>query len=761
MATDPQGFIYLAGKASGQPNAAVFVTRLTPSRSVVYTRILQGSRFGGEFNDCALDVTAIAADRAGAAYVTGCTTALDFPLVRPFRSTPSGSRGSAFVVKLDAAGNIVYSTYFGSGGIDGGTGIAADDQGNAYVTGTGNGPNLPLVNPAATRGSGFVAKFNTSGSALLYSTYVGGSPAAIAIDRSGAAYVAGSGTLGDETVRAIQPCRDQSHGRDAIVIKVNPAGSRFDYATCLGGFDDDTATGIAVDPAGSAYVVGTTKSLDFPILHPLDVPIRTGPLWKTSDAGLAWTDLPLDAFTVNALEPSKAVRGAWYAGTLDGAFKSTDGGASWRNLGLPLRLGRFEPSVLHFAIDARAPATIYAATSDGLVKTTDDGGHWTTIGAALPFGGAFLRGIALSPDSRIVYAASQRGFFRSVDGGATWTASNTGLGVDPFVSALAVDPATGVLYADVSRASDPSGTDQVFVSANTGATWTPTTLVIPRRTVTALTVVRERRAFASPGPRRSEQLSGDATEAPVSTVFLAARQVFSDGPFGVLFSSSDRGRTWTSIGEGLPPAGADALAVAPARSAIVYAGSRGVLFVSRDGGATFEPVPGMPTFGSIASIGVESADAATVYVATAPRSDAFVAKIRPGGGALDYSTYLGGAADDRASGVIVDDLGRAVVFGTTESIDLPAVAAVQDPRGGTDGFVSVVDGGGSVLLFSTRLGGNGTDSVVSAVPFERRLLISGGSSDLGTMFPDAGAAGAGAYVGLLELPFGAAFGRGF
>ena len=322
----------------------------------------------------------------------------------------------------------------------------------------------------------------------------------------------------------------------------------------------------------------------------------------------------------------------------------------------------------------------------------------------------------------MVYAASQRGFFRSVDGGATWTASNTGLGVNPFVSALAVDHATGVLYADVSRASEPSGANQVFVSANTGATWTPTTLVIPRRTVTALTVVRERRAFASPGPRRSEQLSGDATEAPVSTVFLAARQVFSDGPFGVLFSSSDRGRTWTSIGEGLPPPGADALAVAPARSAIVYAGSRGVLFVSRDGGATFEPVAGMPTFGSIASIGVESADASTVYVATAPRSDAFVAKIPPGGGALDYSTYLGGAADDRASGVIVDDLGRAVVFGTTESIDLPAVAAVQDPRGGTDGFVSVVDGGGSVLLFSTRLGGNGTDSVVSAVPFERRLL---------------------------------------
>ncbi len=97
--------------------------------------------------------------------------------------------------------------------------------------------------------------------------------------------------------------------------------------------------------------------------------------------------------------------------------------------------------------------------------------------------------------------------------------------------------------------------------------------------------------------------------------------------------------------------------------------------------------------------------------------------------------------------------------GTAESIDLPAVAAVQDPRGGTDGFVSVVDGGGSVLLFSTVLGGTGIDSVVSAAPFEGRLLFSGGSSDIGTMFPGGGASGAGAFVGLLDLPFGASFRR--
>jgi len=182
-----------------------------------------------------------------------------------------------------------------------------------------------------------------------------------------------------------------------------------------------------------------------------------------------------------------------------------------------------------------------------------------------------------------------------------------------------------------------------------------------------------------------------------------------------------------------------------------------VLFVSGDAGASFEPVPGMPTFGSIESIAVDPGDAATVYVATGARFDAFVAKIRPGGGALDYATYLGGSADDRASSVVVDDLGRAIVVGTTESADLPAVAPTQDRRAGTDGFVSVVDGSGSVLLFSTWLGGSGTDTVVSAAPFAGRLLISGGSSDLATMFPGSGTTGSGAFVGVLDLPFGASF----
>jgi len=386
------------------------------------------------------------------------------------------------------------------------------------------------------------------------------------------------------------------------------------------------------------------------------------------------------------------------------------------------------------------------------------------IGAALPFAGAYLRAIAINPaDSRIVYAASQRGFWKSIDGGANWTASNRGLGTDPYVNSLSVDAATGMLYADVFRAGIGVGTvssDRVFLSTDAGATWTPTSLEIGQRSVSALTAVRARYRAAPPRARsRARDSSSDemSIRGEMSTVYLAARQVFSDGPFGVLFRSDDGADTWESIGNGLPAWGIDVLAVAPSDPRIVYAASRGVVFVSSDRGSTFNPLPGMSSFGSVASLAVDPLKPTTVFVGTSPRSDAFVAKIRPGGGSLEYSTYLGGTGDDRAAGVVVDDFGRAIVFGSTESEDFPAVAPLQARRGGTDGFVSVLDGGGSVLLFSTWLGGSGADEIVSMIPIGREVLISGGSTDLASMFPDSGASGAGAFVGLLDLSYSASF----
>jgi len=190
---------------------------------------------------------AIAVDGNGSAYVTGYADSTDFPVsggvVRPI----SGGGVDAFVTKLNSTGSaIVYSTYLGGNGDDRGFSIAVDGSGNAYVTGWTGSNDFPLT--AAAQGSlgggrdAFVSKLNSSGTALLYSTYLGGSGTdsgnGIAIDAGGAAYITGSTTSSNfPVVGAYQGTLGGQ--QDGFVTKLNAAGSGIVYSTYLGGALDD------------------------------------------------------------------------------------------------------------------------------------------------------------------------------------------------------------------------------------------------------------------------------------------------------------------------------------------------------------------------------------------------------------------------------------------------------------------------------------------------------------------------------------------
>src|SRR5262249_49101075 len=159
----------------------------------------------------------------------------------------------------------VYSTYLGGSGADGASAIAVDGAGNAYVAGSTSSTDFPTV--SALQGNlrglrdAFVTKFNATGSALLYSTYLGGSDeydgaSAIAVDSAGNAYVAGSTRSTDfPTANALQGSL-MGFQDDAFVTKLNAAGSTLVYSTYLGGTEHDYANAIAVDSVGNAYVVG-------------------------------------------------------------------------------------------------------------------------------------------------------------------------------------------------------------------------------------------------------------------------------------------------------------------------------------------------------------------------------------------------------------------------------------------------------------------------------------------------------------------------
>jgi hypothetical protein len=253
----------------GGPNDA-FVTKINPAGSgLVYSTYLGGST--GSFDQ---EAHGIAVDSAGNAYVTGWTSCSDFPTMNPLQAAYGGGPEDAFVAKLNPTGSaLVYSTFLGGSDYDFGTGIALDSAGNAYVIGRTYSTDFPTKNPLQAASAGpadaFVAKLNPTGSAFVYSTYLGGSGTydagnGIAVDSAGNAYVIGDTDSDDFPTTNNAAQLAYSGGIDAFVAKLNPTGSSLVYSTYLGGSDSEDGYGIAVNSTGSAFLTGRTWSTDFP-----------------------------------------------------------------------------------------------------------------------------------------------------------------------------------------------------------------------------------------------------------------------------------------------------------------------------------------------------------------------------------------------------------------------------------------------------------------------------------------------------------------
>src|SRR5438128_1033575 len=169
---------------------------------------------------------------------------------------------------------LVYSTLLGGSNDDRGFGIAVDAAGNAYVTGGTGSSDFPTTAGAfqTTLGGGsdaFVTKLDPTGTALVYSTYLGGSSGdfanGIAVDATGSAYVTGT-TLSADFPTTPGAAQTTFGGGlvDAFVTKLNPTGSALVYSTYLGGGGSDQGFGIAVDTSGNAYVTGSAVAMNFP-----------------------------------------------------------------------------------------------------------------------------------------------------------------------------------------------------------------------------------------------------------------------------------------------------------------------------------------------------------------------------------------------------------------------------------------------------------------------------------------------------------------
>ncbi|WP_309495716.1 SBBP repeat-containing protein [Mechercharimyces sp. CAU 1602] len=249
--------------------ADVFVTQLNPTgSSLVYSTFL-----GGSGVDVGIDIVL---DDSMNAYVTGRTNSVDFPVTTGALQTIFGGGSDAFITKLNALGSsLIYSTYIGGSGDDRGIGIALDSAMNAYITGETESTDFPIT-PNAVQGTlkgtsdAFVTKLNGEGSALIYSTYVGGDASdagfGIAVNSSGSAWITGQteSTNFPLTSDAFQDSLADV-GTDAFITQVSFSGQGLSYSSYLGGRGGERGFGVAVDASGNAYVTGATSSTDFPV----------------------------------------------------------------------------------------------------------------------------------------------------------------------------------------------------------------------------------------------------------------------------------------------------------------------------------------------------------------------------------------------------------------------------------------------------------------------------------------------------------------
>lgn len=325
IAIDSSGNVYLAGVASSPDfprvnqipaacngscndgyHTAAFVAKINAAgNALVYCSLLGGS--GGSGGSDGDGAYGIGVDRSGNAYVAGFTSSPDFPLVFQIFGACNGTCGTGtgfgfeddydtFVTKVNATGTaLVYSTYVGGSHEDLAWGIAVDSSGNAYLAGDTQSTDFPRVNqiPGACNGGcgngtvyvAYLAKINAAGTAITYSSLIGGTGGsfgdqarAIAVDSSDSAILTGVTSSPDfPIVNQIPGACNGSCGNysgqnqsDVYVLKVNPAGSALAYSTLLGGSGYEVGYSIAVDTSGNAYLTGeTNSSIDFPRVNPV------------------------------------------------------------------------------------------------------------------------------------------------------------------------------------------------------------------------------------------------------------------------------------------------------------------------------------------------------------------------------------------------------------------------------------------------------------------------------------------------------------
>lgn len=641
--------------------------------------------FGGSGGDEGLS---IAVDGNGNAYIVGATSSTDLlgASQSPLQNKPNGFV-DAFVAKLNADGSALsYVTYLGGKLNEFAYGVAVDEAGNAFLTGTTNSPDFPLRNALQSTlkgvSDGFVAKLSADGTRLIYATYLGGSndenSCAITTDAAGNAYIAGNSTSADYPV---------------VNAAQNALRSRSFFVSTDGG---STWTARAL-PRG-----GDLRKLVFDPHNPaiLYAALETS-IFKSTDHGLTWNATGINPpaqitdFVIDPGDPQYL-----YIGTFNGLYRSVNGGATIAPVA-----GSIARSITSLLAVAPLSATLYAASGNSLYKSNSRGEFWNSV-TGFGFSNSPTTAVVIDPTQITTIYAAQVGVWKSLNEGLSWSF--------PFFQYqmydLAIERVNPQTLYGIMLFS-PNG--NLIKTTNGGGQWLG--LDFPSNVAPA-------RVFTDP------ERSG--------VVYVTTR---SHG----LYKSTDGGTTWAAINTGLATLPISTLAFEPANSTNLYAGTIGsadaiVSKLSADGSTLlYSTYLGGDGGDTALSLAVDAAGSA--YVAGSTESlnfpivpsnpggtvvqprlgggvDGFVAKLNPTGNVLSFSSYFGGSARDTVNDLAVDNAGRIYLAGTTSSTDFPRVRPLpggQELRGFVDGFVARINANGTAFDYSTYLGGNARDEVRS------------------------------------------------
>jgi uncharacterized protein (TIGR03437 family) len=684
------------------------------SQSLVIDPIIDySSFFGGIGSDEGL---AIALDSVGNAYVTGTTYSNNFNTVLPLQTVNRGGKFDAFVAKLNAAGTeIVYSTYLGGSGEDSGQGIAVDATGNAYIAGITNSADFNTRNPLQANINGqandaFVAKLNPTGTALIYSSYLGGSGIdqafAIAVDTGGNAYLTGSTASPDfPTLGPFQT--NNRGGADAFIAKVNAAGTALVYSSYFGGTNLDEAYAVAVDNTGNAYLAGNTSSTDLTTVSALQNSNRGG----------------FDGFVAKVNVNGSRVLYATYLG---GSAVDTVYTLKTDAAGIAYVAGNT------FSTDfptVNALQTINRGESDAFIARISESG--ATLLSSTYYGGEnadFARGLGLDANDQIYVAGrtasadlttvsplqvNNRGnedaFVLKLNNAASQLLYATYLGGarEDFAFGIAVD-STGNAYVTGDTRSTDFNTRNPLQAANRGGLDAFVTKLNPNGSQLIYSTY-----LGGAGEDLGLGIALDTAGNAYITGYTSSNDYMTRNPL----QATNRGGLEVFVTK-------------------ILADNNDVAFNTYFGGN-----------GSDTGYGIAVDGGGNAYVAGATTStnlptrnplqatnggglDAFVAKFNATGSTLVFATYLGGNFGDEARGIAVDVAGNAYIAGSSFSDNFPTRNAVQgNQRGQGDAFVAKLDGQGSQLLYSTYLGGAASDGA-------SRIAIdpSGNAYVVGTTF---------------------------